>query len=588
MKMNADSGIIYQATPKSERPPSTLLREVFGVSYVQSRIMKAVALLLAWMMLASTGKGNEVQIVPLPVKAHMAGGAAYRVAPSTVIVCEGNATEIKAVADRAIEAFRRVTGWSLKTNPASDIEGCIVLRLDQGLFPDLPDWQRDESYRLSVTAARVEVSARTSHGLFNGVQTLVQLVAQSKAGQQQIPACGIEDYPRFQWRGLLLDPARHFLPLEFLKKFVDVMAFYKYNRLQLHLTDDQGWRLEIKKYPGLTQIGSVRKESPRHGDRNQGDGAVYGPFFYTQLQIHELVTYAQARHVTIVPEIEIPGHFRAALAAHPEFSCTGGPFEVRTRWGVDPDILCPGNDDAVAFAKDVLGEVCERFPSQLIHIGGDEVPRDRWKVCPKCQARMKAEGLKNEAELQTWLNHQLEKFLASKGRRMIGWDEILEGGLTPGAVVMSWRGNQGGLAAAQAGHDVVMSPTSHCYFDFPQAKGSAEPESIGGFIPLDTVYSFEPVPATLAESQQRHILGGQGNLWGECFWSGKDVEYFAFPRALALAEILWSPAEGRSLASFLSRLDGQLAHLDRMRVNYRKPDDTKPAGQPTQAKDQAR
>jgi len=535
----------------------------------------------------AAGQGNGLPVVPLPIKARLAESAAYQAKPSTIIVCERDAAEVNEVAIRAVEAFRRVTGWSLKTNPAASIEGNIVLRLAPGLFPALPDWQRAEGYRLSASATRVEVSACTAHGLFNGVQTLAQLVTHPDAGKWQIPACDVEDYPRFQWRGLLLDPARHFLPPEFLEKFVEVMAFYKYNRLQLHLTDDQGWRLEIKKYPRLTQIGSIRKESPRHGDREQGDGTVYGPFFYTQDQIRDLVAYAQARHVTIVPEFEIPGHFAAALTAHPEFSCTGGPFEVHTRWGVKPDILCAGNDAAVAFAKEVLGEVCELFPSQFIHIGGDEAPRDRWKVCPKCQARMKAEGLKKEAELQTWLNHRLEEFLASKGRRMIGWDEILEGGLTPGAVVMSWRGTRGGIAAAQAGHDVVMSPTSHCYFDHAQAQGPAEPECISGFTPLDKVYSFEPVPAILPESRRRHILGGQGNLWGEYLWDGKDVEYFGYPRALALAEVLWSPAEGRNLAGFLGRLDGQLAQLDRLHVNYRKPDATKPASQAAPPKAQS-
>ncbi|MBI3851809.1 MAG: beta-N-acetylhexosaminidase [Verrucomicrobia bacterium] len=525
---------------------------------------------------------NQISVVPLPVKASLVEGAAFQLTSATVIVCEGE------VAPRAVEAMRRVTGWSLKVSSAGGMESKIVLRLDAKLFSDLPEWQRAESYRLSVNASRVELSASTEHGLFNGVQTLAQLIARADDGKWQIPACAIEDYPRFQWRGLLLDPARHFLPPEFLKKFVDVMAFYKYNRLQLHLTDDQGWRIEIKKFPRLTEIGSVRKQSPKRGDREHGDGQVYGPFFYTQDQIRELVAYAKARHVTLMPEIEIPGHFGAAIASHPEFSCAGKLSEVRSAWGINADILCPGNDAAVAFTKDVLGEVCELFPSEFIHIGGDEVPRERWKTCPKCQARMKVEGLKNEAQLQTWLNQRLEEFLTSKGRRMIGWDEILEGGLTPGAVVMSWRGIQGGIAAAHAGHDAVMSPTSHCYFDYAQAKGPAEPECIGGFIPLETVYAYEPVPVELSDYQRRHILGGQGNLWGEYMWDGKDVEYFGLPRALALAEVLWSPAQSRNLSSFLDRLDGQLVQLGRLQVNYRKPDKAKPAGQTAPPKAQSK
>jgi hexosaminidase len=395
-------------------------------------------------------------------------------------------------------------------------------------------------------------------------------VAEAPAGGWSVRAVEIVDTPRFAWRGLLVDPARHFLPLEFLKKLVDVMALHKLNTLQLHLTDDQGWRLEIKKYPRLTEVGSRRKESPRRGDRNAGDGTPYGPFFYTQAQMRELVAYAQARHITILPEIEMPGHFQAALAAYPEFSCTGGPFEGRTRWGVHSDILCAGNDAAVAFAQDVLDEVIAVFPSRFIHIGGDEAPRERWKVCLKCQARITAEGLKSEAQLQTWFNRRIEQFLFSKGRRLIGWDEILEGGLTPGAAVMSWRGMEGGIVAAEAGHDVVMSPTSHCYFDYAQAEGPGEPECIGGFIPLATVYGFEPLPSRLPSEKQRHLLGAQGNVWGEFLWTPKDVEYFAFPRAAALAEVVWSPVKERDSADFLRRLQHHLKRLDQLSVNYRK------------------
>jgi len=327
--------------------------------------------------------------------------------------------------------------------------------------------------------------------------------------------------------------------------------------------------LEIKKYPRLTEVGSSRKESPLRGDRNKGDGTPHGPFFYTQQEMRALVAYARARNVTILPEIEMPGHFLGALAAYPQFSCTGGPFEVKTRWGVHPDILCAGNDEAVRFALDVLEEVAAIFPGEFIHIGGDEAPRDRWKECSKCQARMKTEGLTKEAQLQTWLNHRIEEFLASKGRRMIGWDEILEGGLTPGATVMSWRGMEGGIKAAEAGHDVVMAPTTHCYFDYAQARDPEEPESIGGFVPLQTAYAFEPVPPKLSAERRRHILGGQGALWGEFIWSGADVEYFAFPRAAALSEVLWSPAESRDFDYFKKRLPEHLRRLEVLGVNYR-------------------
>ncbi len=536
------------------------------VHIMNSTAFKILGVLLVAGAASAIGQSNEVPVVPLPVKARLVDSAAFQLTSAKVIVGSSEIT------NQAAEILHRITGGKLKTKDPDRARGGIAFRIDRDLFPELPDWQRAEGYRLSVKASRVELVASTEHGLFNGLQTLVQLVSQSPRGKWQIPACEIEDYPRFQWRALLVDPARHFLPPEFLKKFVDAMAFYKFNRLQLHLTDDVGWRIEIKKYPRLTQIGSVRKESPRHGDRNQGDGQVYGPFFYTQEQIRDLVAYAKARYVTLMPEFEIPGHSGAAMAAHPELSCTGGPFEVLTRFKQQYDIFCAGNDDAVSFMKGVLAEMCELFPSEFIHIGGDEAPRDRWKTCPKCQARMKAEGLKHEAQLQTWINRRLEDFLASKGRRMIGWDEILEGGLTPGAVVMSWRGNESGIAAAQAGHDVVMSPTTHCYFDYAQAKGTNEPECIGGFVPLEKVYAFEPVPAVLSPDQRRHILGAQGNLWGEFMWDGKDVEYFAFPRALALAEVVWSPADRRNYQDFLTRLKAQFRQLDRMQVNHRQLD----------------
>ena len=516
--------------------------------------------------------GVGLFLTPIPRPARLeTGEGAFELTRRTVVAA-GAGAEVEA---RKLAAGLGVpTGLDLRLSGGGETPA-IRLELDRALEPRLGL----EGYQLSVTSERVLIRAAGEAGLFYGGVTFRQLLppeifaagpAPRPSGGWLAPCVEVEDSPRFPWRGLLLDPARHFLPPEFIKKFVDVMALHKLNTLQLHLTDDQGWRLEIRKYPRLTRIGSMRSESPRRGDRTRGDGTPYGPFFYRQEQIRDLVAYAQARHVTLLPEIEIPGHFRAALAAHPEFSCTGGPFEVRTQWGIEPDILCPGNDAAVAFAKEVLAEVCALFPSRFIHIGGDEAPRDRWKQCPKCQARLQAAGLKTEAQLQTWLNQRLEEFLASQGRRLIGWDEILEGGLTPGAAVMSWRGTAGGLAAAQAGHDVVMSPTTHCYFDYAQAKGPGEPECIGGFITLDKVHGFDPVPPELAESQRRHLLGVQGNIWGEFIWTPQDVDYFAFPRAVALAEVGWSPAPGGSFNDFLRRLESHSKRLDQAGVNYRK------------------
>jgi len=512
-------------------------------------------------------------LVPAPVKMTVAEGT-FRLGQETSI-CAG--PDAEAEARKLAAALRTPAGLPLPVKAGEPKPGAIVLQLDRSLESQLGA----EGYRLSVTPARVTVRAATETGLFYGGVSFRQLLppqvfamkrpTRAPDGGWAAPCVEIEDRPRFTWRGLLLDPARHFMPPEFIKKLVDVMALHKLNTLQLHLTDDQGWRIEIKKHPLLTQLGSVRKESPMHGDRKRGDGKRYGPFFYTQQQIRDLVAYAQARHVTLVPEIEMPGHFLAAMVAYPALSCRGGPFEVRTRWGIEPDILCPGNDEAVAFVKDVLGEVCELFPSRFIHIGGDEAPRDRWKTCPKCQARIRTEKLQGEAQLQTWFNHRVEEFLAGKGRRLLGWDEILEGGLTPGATVMSWRGIKGGIAAASAGHDVVMAPTTHCYLDYAQAKSPGEPECIGGFLPLSRVYEFEPVPAELPESRRHHILGAQGTLWTEYMWTPRDVEYFAFPRAAALAEVVWTPAERKDFASFERRLQGHLQRLDQLGVNYRKP-----------------
>lgn len=492
-------------------------------------------------------------------------------------------------ANHLAETLSPALGWTPPVRQDSPQAGDIELRLDPAVAR-----LGEEGYRLVVTRTGVTITASTETGLFYGGITLRQLLpaeilrsipqpSGSTTGAAQpaepawtTPCVEVEDQPRFGWRGLLLDPARHFLPVPAVEKFIDLMALHKLNRLQLHLTDDQGWRLHLPKYPRLTEVGAVRQESPKPGQRDQGDGTPYGPFFYTPEEIRRLVSYAEARHVTLVPEIEIPGHFRAALAAYPEFSCTGGPFAVRTRWGVEPDILCPGNDAAVAFAQGILQQVCDLFPSPFIHIGGDEAPRERWQHCPKCQARLKAEGLKSEAQLQTWLNHRLEETLASRGRRLIGWDEILEGGLTPGALVTSWRGVDGGIAAARSGHDVVMSPTSHCYLDYAQAQGDGEPEAIGGFVPLDKVYLFEPVPAALAREHQGHVLGAQGNLWSEYLWTARDVEYFAFPRAAALAEVVWSPAANRNFDDFQNRLRVQAQRWDVLGVNYRRGTTTSP------------
>ena len=512
-------------------------------------------------------------IIPLPQNMEVKEGVMPLSSKTVIHTAKSGAGAAELLAAR----LRTATGLPIKVDEDTSARSGIVL-----LTTKTPDASLGtEGYTLSIIRDQAVITASSDAGLFYGTQTLLQLLppevfSAKKAGGVKwgIPCVSITDSPRFGWRGLLVDVSRHFLAVDELKKFLDVMAVHKLNTMHLHLTDDQGWRLEIKKYPLLTKLGSIRKESPMPGNRKVGDGTPYGPFFYTQKQIRDLVAYAQARHITIVPEIEMPGHLLGVLTAYPEYSCTGGPFQVRTKWGVEADVLCIGNTNSVALMQDILTEVLDLFPSKFIHIGGDEVPRDRWKKCEKCQALMKAEGLTKEAQLQTWFNHHIETFLASKGRRLIGWDEILEGGLTPGAAVMSWRGIKGGIEAAEQGHDVVMSPNSHLYLDHAQAKAPGEPEVIGGYSPLDKVYSYEPVPAELPADKQKHVLGTQGNLWSEYYYDPtlKKIEYQAYPRACALAELAWSPKEARNFDGFYKRLPAHLKRLEALNVNFRRLD----------------
>ncbi|HEU5049973.1 MAG TPA: family 20 glycosylhydrolase, partial [Gemmatimonadales bacterium] len=440
-------------------------------------------------------------------------------------------------------------------------ERAITLTLDASV-------RHREGYRLEVTATGIRLAASREAGIFYGLETLRQLLAMAP---DSVPALTIDDAPRFSWRGAHLDVARHFFPVAFVKRYIDFLARYKLNTFHWHLTDDQGWRIEIRRYPRLTEVGAWRKETivGKNFDPYIGDSTPHGGF-YTQDEIREVVAYAAERHITVVPEIEMPGHAKAAIAAYPELACTPGPFEVWTRWGVADDILCP-HDATFAFLENVLTEVMELFPGPWIHVGGDEVPKTRWKASAVAQEIIRREGLADESELQSWFIRRIERFLSSQGRRLIGWDEILEGGIAPGAAVMSWRGTAGGIAAAREGHDVVMSPGSHLYFDHAQGPEQLEPLSIGGNTPLDRVYGFEPVPAELSPAEATHILGAQANLWTEYLATPDQVEFMLFPRLLALAEVVWSPASAREWESFIRRLPAQLALLDRLGVNYRVP-----------------
>lgn len=509
----------------------------------------------------------ELSIIPAPRKVERLEGA-FIVNAETRICAPDAAGE---VANFLAGMLCTAAGAALPIdNTLEAAPNTIALALDPAVALG------DEGYQLRVGSDRVEIRAAHAAGLFYGVQTLCQLLpaevesaAPIEGAAWAIPAVAIEDAPCFRWRGLHLDVGRYMYPAAFIKKFLDLMALYKLNVFHWHLTEDQGWRIEIKQYPKLTEIGSKRAASPFPADPNTLDGKPYGGY-YTQNEIKEILAYAQARFITIVPEIEMPGHAVAALASYPELGCVGDGYTVRTRWGIAEDVFCAGNEAVFTFLENVLTEVMDLFPGEYIHIGGDECPKVRWEACPKCQARMRQEGLEDEHELQSYFIRRIEKFLNAKGRRLIGWDEILEGGLAPNATVMSWRGAAGGIEAAHAGHDVVMTPNIYCYLDYYQSEDQEnEPPAIGGYVPLSKVYAFEPTDG-IAEDKAHHVLGGQGSIWTEYMPTSDQVEYMAYPRALALSEVFWAAAKP-GYDDFLNRLAAHLPRLDLLGVNYRKP-----------------
>ncbi|MBL7073983.1 beta-N-acetylhexosaminidase [candidate division KSB1 bacterium] len=510
-------------------------------------------------------------LVPLPMSLDVMEGT-FKINSETVILTDNNSPRVQEIGFYLNEYLSSSYQLSLRikdSNAEKTLAGTISLTLGNNM-----EGLGDEGYELIIHKNHVSLKANTPAGLFYGVQTIIQLLnpqANSIDGLC-LPSLKIVDRPRYSWRGMHLDVCRHFFPKEFIKKYIDLIAMHKMNTFHWHLTEDQGWRIEIKKYPNLTEIGAWRKETLIGHSKEKPqkfDGIPHGGF-YTQEEIREIVKYARERFVTIVPEIELPGHATAALAAYPEFSCTGGPFEVETTWGIKKDVYCPGMEETFTFLENVLTEVIDLFPAPYIHIGGDECPKDRWRECDHCQARIKQEGLKDEDELQSYFIKRIERFLSSKNKRLVGWDEILEGGLAPNSTVMSWRGIAGGIAASRKGHDVVMTPTSHCYFDYYQAKGG-EPLAIGGFLPLKKVYSFEPTPVELEPEQAKHILGAQGNVWTEYIARPEHVEYMALPRMSAMAEVLWSPKEKRHFKDFQKRMRIHYRRLDQMDVNYHAP-----------------
>ena len=426
----------------------------------------------------------------------------------------------------------------------------------------------NEAYHLTIDK-KIEISAHSSVGIFYGIQSLIQLIGTQK-NKIELNTVQIDDAPRFNWRGMHLDCSRHFFPVSFLKKYIDILALHKMNTFHWHLTDDQGWRIEIKKYPLLTEIGSKRHETivdknfePYIGDNKEYEG------FYTQEDIKDIVKYAKERHITVVPEIEMPGHAVAALTAYPQFSCNRTPLEVYTKWGVSDDVFCV-KDSTFQFIYAILNEVMDLFPSKYIHIGGDEVPKTRWKVCKNCQGVIKQNHLKDEHGLQSFFIKKIDSFVTSKGRNIIGWDEILEGGLAPNAAVMSWRGEEGGIEAAKQKHYVVMTPGTHCYFDHYQGNKKTEPLAIGGYTNLEKVYSYNPIPTSLNKDDAQYILGAQGNVWTEYIPTPEHVMYMALPRLCALSEVLWTNSKEKKYSDFVTRIINHFDLLDELKINYSK------------------
>ncbi len=523
-------------------------------------------LVVACMAAPVAAAGQSASEVPVPAPANIVwGDGAFTVTPTTsVVVRVADSIDAGRLARRAGEIFRQVAGIRVAVSSVPAGSGSVVLALTES--------GAAESYRLRVTEAGVVVTAPDPAGLFYGLQTLGQLLVPADDGTAAIPSVTVDDQPRFGYRGMHLDVGRHVFPVAFIKRYIDLLARYKFNTFHWHLTEDQGWRIEIERYPGLTGVGSCRAETmvEKNFDPYVGDGIPYCGF-YTQAEVRDIVAYAADRFVTIVPEIEMPGHSLAALSAYPQLACTPGPFEVGTRWGVFEDIYCP-SETTFEFLENVLAEVLDLFPSPFIHIGGDEAPKRRWRESEVAQAVITREGLEDEHELQSYFIQRIERFLNANGRRLIGWDEILEGGVAPDATVMSWRGMDGGIEAARQGHDVIMTPGSHVYFDHYQGDPRFEPLAIGGFTTLEKVYRFEPVPAELTATEARHVIGAQANVWTEYMKTTTQVEYMALPRMLALAEVLWSPAEARDWEMFRRRLPARLLDLDRLGVNYRVPE----------------
>jgi len=505
-------------------------------------------------------KQNNLPLIPLPEKL-IIGNGNFEINESTVLFShdENALKDLNFLQSYIVDRYN----ITLKATIGSSQKRSVFVKRNSSMKPD--------EYTLNVDSMNIKIEGGTGAGVFYGIQTLIQLLPAGRTTKLSVAAVEISDQPRFSWRGMHLDVCRHFFTVKEVKKYLDYLAMYKMNVFHWHLTDDQGWRIEIKKYPKLTEIGGYRNgtlighysETPERYDTIRYGG------FYTQDEIKDVIEYAGTRHIQIVPEIEMPGHALAALAAYPMLACTPGPFEVGKSWGVFKDVFCP-SELTFNFLQDVLTEVCELFPGKYIHIGGDECPKDRWKESSFCQELMKKEGLKDEHELQSYFVQRMGKFLQTKNKKLIGWDEILEGGIAEDATIMSWRGYAGGVTAAKQKHDVVMTPTAYCYFDYYQSASPNEPLAIGGYLPLNMVYRFEPVADVLTADESKYILGTQGNIWTEYIDTWKKLEYMAMPRMAALAEVAWTKKELKDYDGFARRLSSHTKLLSFLNVNYSK------------------
>lgn len=511
---------------------------------------------------------SDYEIIPKPLDVNCKGDASFLLKDGVAVIYPENNRKMQDNAEFLVDYVEKQTGVKLTSHAGMPVDGAICLTLD------LSD-DNAEAYKLIVNDKRVCISGASEAGVFYGIQTLRKSLPVAQDINVNLSAVEIYDKPRFAYRGAMLDVARHFYTVDEVKTFIDMLALHNINRFHWHLTDDQGWRIEIKKYPKLMSVASERKETVV-GRWYSGiyDGKPYGGY-YTQDELRDVIDYAAKRHITIIPEVDLPGHMQAALTAYPELGCTGGPYEVRTIWGVSQDVLCVGNDFTLQFVKDVLSEVADIFPSEYIHIGGDECPKVRWEKCPKCQERIKSLGLKSDAKhtkeqrLQSYMIQEAAKYLKEKGKRIIGWTEILEGGLVPDATLMSWIGESGGIEAAHQHHDVIMTPNTYLYFDYYQSKKvEDEPLAIGGYLPIEKTYNYEPMPKELTKEEQQYIKGVQANLWTEYIPVFSQVQYMVLPRLGAAAEVQWTDPSKKDYKDFLRRVPHLVAVYDCYGWNY--------------------